>query len=106
VRLANLGTVLIALLLVGLFVALERPAPARAETTLTGLVDCGAVSGTACMLAGTVVIVVDGTRYTIDLSWLKPGDLPKIEQDMQLTIDVEKLPDGTLVATNLTDTSD
>ncbi|MFN8634993.1 MAG: hypothetical protein U0893_14140 [Chloroflexota bacterium] len=85
---------------------LSRAPQARAETTLTGLVDCGAVSGAACRVNGTITIVVDGNRYTIDLSWLKPGDLPKFTQDMQLTIDIEKLPDGTLVATNLTDTSD
>ena len=35
-------------------------------------------------------------HYTIDLSWLQ--DVPKLEQDEQVRIEIEKLPDGTLVA--------
>lgn len=88
---------------------MSRSTPARASFTLVGLIDCGAASGTACSLHGTLTIVSDDsgapTRYTIDISQLK-GELPKIDQDDLFSVEIERLPDGTLVAVNLTDVSD
>jgi flagellar hook-associated protein FlgK len=105
----NLWLVVSALAVVSLFVGLERTPPARASFTLVGLVDCGLKSGATCSLGITLVLVSDDsgvlTRYTIDLSWLK-GGLPRIDQDDQLSIEIEKLPDGTLMALNLVDVSD
>ena len=107
-RFGNLWAILTAVLLVCLFVGFERIVPVRASFTLTGLVDCGQKSGATCSLGSTIVIVSTDsgspTKYTIDLSWLK-GGLPKLDQDDQVTIEIEKLPDGTLMALNLTDTS-
>ena len=106
-RIGKVVSLAAGLALIVAFFGLERTAPVRANFTLTGTVDCGRSSGAACSLGDTIVIVsMDSgapTKYTINISWLK--DLPALDQDDYISIDIEKLPNGVLQALNLTDIS-
>jgi hypothetical protein len=114
-RIARLWPVVGGLVLVMFFGALETRGFAsstavRSSFTLVGLVDCGLRNGRTCSLDKTLVLVSDDSGakvpYTIDLSWVKddlPGDL---EQDQQVRIEIERLPDGTLMALRVNDLND
>jgi hypothetical protein len=107
VRIGKLWPLAAGLALIMAFVGLERTPPVRASFTLTGTVDCGRASGAACSLGDTIVIVSKDSgapvKYTIDLGWLKT--LPTLDQDDYVSIEIEKLQNGTLQALNLTDLS-
>ena len=76
----------------------------QAGFTLVGLVDGGKPSGATLSPDGTLTIVSDDSgapvRYVISLAWMRDR-LPEIAQDDLLSIEVEVLPDGTLVATSV-----
>ena len=101
-RMLKLWPVALGVALVMLFVNLERTPPVRASFMLDGLIDCGRSSGQQCSFGDTLVLLTKDsgapTRYTINISWLKPADLDDFEQDDQVKIEIEKLPDGTLMA--------
>lgn len=101
-RMLKLWPVALGVALVMLFVSLERTPPVRASFMLDGLIDCGRSSGQQCSFGDTLVLLTRDsgapTRYTINISWLKPADLDDFEQDDQVKIEIEKLPDGTLMA--------
>jgi hypothetical protein len=85
--------------------------PSRAESgsfTLTGRVDAGLPSGSRITLGQTLTIVSDDsgapTRYVIDLRWVL-NDLGALDQDDLVSVDVQTLADGTLVATSVTNVS-
>ena len=111
-RALRLWPLIVGLLLVAAFCSLELRGvgSARAGFTLVGLVDCGLTSGRACSIGDTLVLVSNdsgtSTRYLIDLSWLDPDDLDRIDQDAELSVEVERLPDGRLMATSLANVSD
>jgi hypothetical protein len=92
VHIVRFWPLVVGLLLVATFGALELrgAASAQASFTLVGLVDCGWQSGETCSFGTTLVLVSadSGTpiRYTIDLSWLDPDDLDKIDQDDELSV--------------------
>ncbi len=77
---------------------------AQAGFTLVGLVDGGKPSGATLNPDGTLTIVSDDSgapvRYVVSLAWVK-DQLPEIAQDDLLSIEVERLPDGTLMATSI-----
>jgi len=107
VPLVRLWPLAVGLVLIVVFATLEHTAPVRASFTLTGLVDCGRSSGATCSIGDTLVILSKDSgnpvKITINVSWLK--DLPKLDQDDYVSIEIEKLPDGTFMALNLTDIS-
>src|SRR5215217_848938 len=76
--------------------------------TLIGRADGGVPSGTRLVLGDMLVIVSDDSgapvRYTIDLRWVR-DKLPPIDQDDQIEVDIQVLPDGTLVATSVENVS-
>ena len=104
--------VALGLVIVTLFALLEtRPqSVVRASFTLVGIVDCGQRSGRDCASSTTITIISDdsGTRqpYTIDLSWVKDKLPGRFEQDQQVRIEIERLPDGTLMALRVIDLND
>jgi uncharacterized repeat protein (TIGR01451 family) len=86
--------------------------PPRAEATtftLVGTADGGVPSGRRLVLGHTLVIVSTDSgapvRYTIDLRWVRDS-LPAIDQDDLLEVEIQVLPDGTLVATSIVNVSD
>lgn len=101
-RVAGLALVAVVALLTVL-----QPAPrtVQAGFTLVGLVDGGKPSGTILSPDGTLTIVSDDSgapvRYVVSLAWIK-DQLPEISQDDLLSVEVEVLPDGALVATSVT----
>ena len=101
-RIAKLWPLVIAMAFVLSFFVMERTPPVRASFMLDGLIDCGRSSGQQCSFGDTLVLLTKDsgapTRYTINISWLKPSDLDDFEQDDQVKIEIEKLPDGTLMA--------
>ena len=110
-RALRLWPLVVGLLLVAAFCSLELrgAGSARAGFTLTCLLDRGLTNGQECSIGETLVLVSKDsgtpTRYTISLAWLKASDLPDFEQDGEYSVELEKLPDGTLVATSIVDVS-
>jgi hypothetical protein len=81
----------------------------NASITLTGLLDCGATSGSTCIITGTTITIVSNDSgapksYTIDITWLSSG-LGQVSQDDLLQFEIEQTPDGTLHALDITDVS-
>ena len=85
-------------------VDVARPTPGLAkEFDVVGTVDCGIPSGRHCELADTLVLLTDSVSgvnelVPIDISWIK-RQLPALDQDDEITLCVELLPDGKLRAT-------
>jgi uncharacterized protein YfaP (DUF2135 family) len=86
-----------------LSVDLALPTPGQAkEFDVIGTVDCGLPSGRRCSLDDTLVLRTDSVsgeseRVSIDISWIK-RKLPSLDQDDEITLSVELLPNGTLKA--------
>ena len=86
-----------------LSVDLARPAAGLAkEFDVIGTVDCGIATGRRCSLDDTLVLLTDSVtgeyeRVAIDISWIK-RKLPALDQDDEITLSVELLPNGTLKA--------
>jgi hypothetical protein len=103
-RALRLWPLVVVLLLGAVFGTLELRAPSQVKATFTlvGLVSCNSPSGTVCPIGQTLTLLSDdsGTKqlYTIDLRWVQ-GALPEdLEQDQEIRIEIERLPDGTLMA--------
>ena len=67
-----------------------------------GTVDCGIPSGKRCSLGDTLVLLTDSVtgkneRITIDIRWIA-NKLPALDQDDEITLSVQLLPDGKLRA--------
>ncbi|MCC7368356.1 MAG: hypothetical protein IT306_08035 [Chloroflexi bacterium] len=96
-------------LLTGVMVLQPATSTVQASFTLVGLADGGKPSGSSLSPAGSLTIVSDDSgapvRYTISLAWVR-GRLPEIAQDDLLSVEVEVLPDGTLVASSVTNQTD
>jgi uncharacterized protein YfaP (DUF2135 family) len=90
-----------------LSVDLSRAAPSFAkEFDVVGTVDCGQRSGQRCSLGDTLVLWTDSVtgelaRITFDLSWVKK-EMPSLDQDDEITVAVESLPDGKLRILSIT----
>ncbi len=103
--------VLFGMLLIASFGVLEfggaAPAAVRSSFTLVGLIDCGQKSGKPCSLGQTLTLVSDdsGSKqpYTIDLSWVRDKLPGAFSQDQQMRIEIERLPDSTLMALRVID---
>jgi hypothetical protein len=98
------------LLALSMLVAFDSPPRVQAATfTLVGRVDGGRPSGATLSLSDTLVLISEDsgtpTRYAIDLRWVL-NRLPDISQDDELLVEIEALPDGTLVATSVTNQTD
>lgn len=101
----RLRLVMLVVTLLSLFsLDLARPAPGLAkEFDVIGTVDCGIPSGRRCDLDDTLVLLTDSVSglnelVAIDISGIK-RKLPALDQDDEITLCVESLPDGKLVAT-------
>ena len=99
VRLLMLVATLLSLFAVDL--GQTRPGLAK-EFDVNGTVDCGIPSGRRCELGDTLVLLTDsvsGLRelVPIDISGIKKK-LPDLDQDDEITLCVEMLPDGKLKA--------
>lgn len=75
---------------------------AAKDVDVVGTVDCGLPSGRRCSLGDALVLWttdVTGTyeAVRIDIGWIR-GKLPALDQDDEITLSVELLPDGTLRA--------
>jgi hypothetical protein len=75
------------------------------EIDLTGTVDCGQRSGKRCSIDDTLVLLTDQVAGVlapakIDVSWIK-GSLPALDQDDEVTLTVQILPNGTLQAVSI-----
>ncbi|MCC7371483.1 MAG: cadherin-like domain-containing protein [Chloroflexi bacterium] len=107
--LARLNALFLLLLLASLAIFEPEAQTVRAGFTLVGIVDGGKPSGATLSPDGALTIVSDDSgapmRYVISLAWIKDR-LPDIAQDDLLSIEVEVLPDGTLVATSISNLSD
>lgn len=81
---------------------------ASGSFTLIGRADGGVRSGQHLALSDTLVIVSNDSgvhvRYTIDLRWVRDS-LPKIDQDDEIEVEIQLLPDGTLVASSIENVS-
>jgi hypothetical protein len=80
------------------------------EIDVTGTVDCGQRSGKRCSLDDTLVLLTDQitgelARATIDISWITKS-LPALDQDDEIALTVQVLPNGTLQAVGVVSTSD
>lgn len=90
-----------------LSVDFSRAAPSFAkEFDVVGTVDCGQRSGQRCRLGDTLVLWTDSVtgelaRVTFDLSWVK-NDMPSVDQDDEITVAVESLPDGKMRVLSVT----
>jgi uncharacterized protein YfaP (DUF2135 family) len=86
-----------------LSVDLARPTPGLAkEFDVIGTVDCGIATGRRCSLDDTLALWTDSVTgvtalVSIDISWIK-RKLPSLDQDDEITLSVELLPNGTLKA--------
>jgi len=104
--------VAVGLACLALFGALEmqQPRAVRSSFTLVGLIDCGQRSGRACADSATITLISDdsGSKqpYVINLSWVKDKLSDELEQDQQVRIEIERLPDGTLMALRVIDLND
>jgi len=79
------------------------------EIDVTGTVDCSQRSGKRCSLDDTLVLLTDQitgelARATIDISWIK-NSLPALDQDDEIVLTVQLLPNGTLQAVSVVSTS-
>src|SRR5258707_11598576 len=68
------------------------------EVDVIGTVDCGQRSGKRCSFDNTLVLRTDSLTgelapARIDITWIK-GLLPGLDQDDEITLTVELLPDG------------
>jgi len=96
--------VIVGIVILALFVRLEtqQPPVIRSSFTLVGIIDCGQRSGRACAPSETLTLISDDSGakmpYVINLSWLKDKLSDSFEQDQQVRIEIERLPDGTLMA--------
>ena len=101
----RMGLIMLVVTLLSLFsVDLARPTPGLAkEFDVIGTVDCGIPSGRRCDLGDTLVLLTDSVSglnelVAIDISGIK-RKLPALDQDDEITLCVESLPDGKLKAT-------
>jgi hypothetical protein len=72
------------------------------EYDVAGTVDCGVPSGRDCTTRDTLDLWTDdvsGTRQlvTVNVSWIK-SQLPKLDQDDPIDLEVRDQPDGTIQA--------
>jgi hypothetical protein len=100
----RLRLVLLIVTLLSLFaVDLARPEPGLAkEFDVVGTVDCGIPSGRHCELGDTLVLLTDSVSglmelVAFDIRGIK-RKLPDLDQDDEITLCVELLPDGKLKA--------
>ena len=100
----RLRPVVLVVALLGLAsVDLSWPSPTLAkDVDVVGTVDCGVRSGRRCSLDDTLVLLTDSLTganklVVIDIRWIK-RKLPALDQDDEITLSVELLPDGTLRA--------
>lgn len=102
---ARLTGTLLVLVVVSLITMQPSARPVQAGFTLIGLVDGGKPSGSSLTPDGTLTIVSDDSgapvRYVVSLAWFK-DQIPDLSQDDLLSVEVEVLPDGSLVALNVT----
>src|SRR5204863_1155330 len=100
----RLRLMMLVVTLLSLFAAdLAHPTPGLAkEFDVDGSVDCGIPSGKRCDIGDTLVLMTDDVSglnelVPIDVSGIKKK-LPALDQDDEITLCVETLPDGTLKA--------
>jgi hypothetical protein len=104
------GVAAAALLAVGgIFLAPSATASAK-DYDIAGTVDCGVKSGHDCSIGNTVNIWTDdlggGKQLaTVDVSWIKK-QLPDLDQDDPIDLEVQDQPDGTIQATGVTGEGD
>lgn len=72
------------------------------EFGVSGIVDCGLPSGRRCGASDTLVIRTrslsgDLERVAVDISWIA-RQLPELDQDDEISLEVETTPDGALRA--------
>jgi uncharacterized protein YfaP (DUF2135 family) len=101
----RLRLVMLLVTLLSLFAMdLAQPSPGHAkEFDVIGTVDCGIPSGRRCDLGDTLVLLTDSVSglnelVRIDIRGIK-RKLPALDQDDEIALCVELLPDGKLKAT-------
>lgn len=100
----RLRLVMLAVAVLGvLSLDLARPSVGLAkDVDVTGTVECGIPSGQRCDVGDTLVLLTDSVTgvnepIPIDISWIKKK-LPALDQDDEITLSVELLPNGVLKA--------
>lgn len=106
----SVGVTAAALLAVsGIFLAPSTTAAAK-DYDIAGTVDCGVKSGHGCSIGDTLNVWTDdlggGKQLaTIDVSWIRK-QLPDLDQDDPIDLEVQDQPDGTIQATGVSGEGD